>query len=95
MHEFKIRIGESSSTSKEEKKDDTINITSEMSGMSFKPATNTVDRSISLDRKIIGYITRTVSEPTHNDELLKNITMKICYETTNTNPNSIYIPNNI
>ena len=35
---------------------------------------------------------RTISEPIYEDELLKNLTMEICYEATNTNPNSIYIP---
>ena len=28
----------------------------------------------------------------HEDELVKNMTMEVCYEATNTNPNSIYIP---
>ena len=46
---------------------------------------------MSLDRKVIGYKTRTISEPISEDELLKNLTMEICYEATKTNPNSIYI----
>ena len=33
-----------------------------------------------------------ISEPIYEDELPKNLTMKICYEATNTNPNSFYIP---
>ena len=46
---------------------------------------------MSLDRKVSGYKTRTISEPFYEDELLKNLTMKICYGATKTNPNSIYI----
>jgi len=38
------------------------------------------------------YKTRTISEPIYEAELLKNLTMEICYEATKTNPNSIYIP---
>jgi len=88
--------GEGSSAAKEEvKEDDTISMTSEMSRMSFEPARHSVGRSMSLDRKIIGYKTSTVSEPIYEDELVKNMTMEICYEVTNTNPNSIYIPINI
>jgi len=60
--------------------------------MSFEPARHSVNRSTSLDRKVIGYKTRTISEPIYEDELLKNLPMKICYEARNTNPNSIYIP---
>jgi len=47
---------------------------------------------MSLDRKVIEYKTKTISEPIYEDELLKNLTMEICYEATNTNSNSIYIP---
>ena len=47
---------------------------------------------MSLDRKVIGYKTRTIREPINKDELVKNLTMEICYEATNTNPNSIYVP---
>jgi len=65
---------------------------SEMSRMSFESVRHSVDRSMSLDRKVIGYKTRTISEPIYEDELLKNLTIEICYEATNTNPNSIYIP---
>ena len=50
---------------------------------------------MSLERKVIGYKTRTVSELIYDDELVKNMTMEICYEATNTNPNSIYIPINV
>ena len=46
-------------------------MTSEMSRMSFEPARNTVDCTMSLDRKIIGYITTIVSEPIYKDELVK------------------------
>ena len=70
-------------------------MTSEMSRMSFEPIRHRVDRNVSLDRKIIGYKTRIVSEPIYEDELVKNMTMEICYEVTNTNPNSIYIPMNV
>ena len=84
--------GEGSSSSKEElKEDDTMSMTSEMSRMSFEAARPSIDRLTSLDRKVIGYKTRTVSEPIYDDELVKNMTMEICYEATNTNPNSIYI----
>jgi len=61
------------------------------SRMSFECARHTVDRSMSLDKKVIGYKTRTISELIYEDELLKNLTMQICYEATNTNPNSIDI----
>ena len=85
--------GEGSSSAKEElKEDDTISLASEMSRMSFEVASLSVDRIMSLKRKVIGYKTRTVSEPIYEDELIENITMKIYYEATNTNPNSIYIP---
>ena len=60
--------------------------------MSFESTRPSVDRSMSLDIKAIGYKTRTVSEPIYEDELVKNMTMEISYEATNTNPNSIYIP---
>jgi len=63
-----------------------------MSRMSFESARHSVDRSMSLDRKVIGYKTRTISGPIYDDELLENLTMKICYEATNINPNSVYIP---
>jgi len=49
-------------------------------------------RNMSLDRKVIEYKIRTISEPIYEDKLVKNITMEICYEATNTNPNSIYTP---
>ena len=67
-------------------------MTSGMSRMSFEAARPSIDRLTSLDRKVIGYKTRTVSELIYEDEVVKNMTMKICYEATNTNPNSIYIP---
>ena len=47
---------------------------------------------MSPDRKVIGYKTRTVSEPIYKDELVKNMTIEICYDATNTNLNCIYIP---
>ena len=47
---------------------------------------------MSLDRKVIGYKTKTISEPIYKDELLKNLTVEIWYEAIKTNPNSIYIP---
>lgn len=70
-------------------------MTSEISRMSFKPASHSVDRSMNLDRKVIGYKTKTVSESIYEDELVKNMTMEICYEVTNTNSNSIYILINV
>ena len=63
-----------------------------MSRMSFEAARPSIDRLTSLDRKVIGYKTRTVSESIYEDKLVKNMTMEICYEATNTNPNSIYFP---
>ena len=48
-----------------------------------------------LNRKVIGYKTRNASEPIYEDELVKNMTIEICYEATNTNPNSIYILINV
>ena len=84
---------EGSSSAKEDiKEDDTMSTASEMSQMIFEPARHSVDRSMSLDRKVIWYKTGTISQPIYEDELLKNLTMAICYEATNTNPNSIYIP---
>jgi len=67
-------------------------MTSEMSRMSFETARPSLDRLTSLEKKVIEYKTRTVSEPIYEDELVKNMTMEISYEATNTNPNSIYIP---
>ena len=69
--------GEGPSSVKEElKEDDTNSMSSEMSRMSFEAARPSVDRIMSLDRKVIGYKTRTVSEPIYEDELVKNMTMK-------------------
>jgi len=83
--------GERSSTAKEElKEDDTTSITTKMSIMKFELARHNVDRSKSWVRMIIGYKTRTVSEPIYENELVKNMTMEICYEVTKTNSNSIY-----
>ena len=48
-----------------------------------------------LDRKIIEYKTRTISELIYEDELVKNITTGACYEITNTITNNIYILINI
>ena len=85
--------GEGSSSTKEElKEDDTISMTSQMSIMSFEATKPSLDRLTSMKRKVIGYKTRTVNEPIYEDELIKNMTMKISYEATNINPNSIYIP---
>jgi len=63
-----------------------------MSRISFEPARHSVGRSMSLDTKVIGYKIRTVGEPIYEDKLLINLTMEICYKTTNINTNSIYIP---
>ena len=78
---------ERSSSAKKELKED-----GEISRISFEAARATLDRLTSLDRKVIGYKTRTVSEPIYEDELVKNVTMEICDEAINTNPNNIYIP---
>jgi len=59
--------------------------------LSFKPLRHSIDQSKSLGRKIIGWKTRTISESIYADELVINLTMKICYEATNTDPNIIYI----
>jgi len=50
---------------------------------------------MSLERKVIWYNIRTVNEPIYEDKLVKNMTMEICYEVTNTNPISIYILINV
>ena len=60
--------------------------------MGFEAARPSVDQIMSLDRKVIGDKTRTVSESIYENELVKNMTMEKWYEVTNTNPNSIYIP---
>jgi len=89
----RLEWGKCSSLAKEEiKEDDTMSMASEMSRMSFEPTRYSVERSMSLDRKVIRYKTRTISEPIYEDELLKNLTMEICYEAMNTNPNSVYVP---
>ena len=62
---------EGSSSAKEKlKEDNTISLISEMSRMSFESARPSVDRSMSLERKVIGYTARTVSEPIYDDELV-------------------------
>ena len=66
-----------------------------MSRISFDAARPSADQIMSLDRKVIGNKTRTVSEPIYEDGLVKNMSMEMCYEVTNTNPNSIYIPINV
>ena len=87
---------EGSSSTKEDIKEDDQWVWPVKSKMSFEPIRHSVDQSMSLDRTvIIGYKTRTISEPIYEDELLKNLTIEICYEATNTNPNSIYIPTKI
>ena len=40
-----------------------MSMASEMSRMGFESARHSVDQSRSLDRKVIGYKTRTISEP--------------------------------
>jgi len=67
-------------------------MTSEMGRISFEPARNSINQSISLDRKVVGYKTRTISEPIYEDKLVKSMTMEIYYEITNTNLNIVYIP---
>ena len=66
-----------------------------MSRMNFESARLSVDQSMSLNKKVIRYKIGTVSEPVYENELVKNITMEICYEVTNTNSNSIYISINV
>ena len=74
---------------------DTVSMTSEMSRMSFEFTRRGIDRSLNLDREVIGYKTITISELIYEDELVKNMTTKISYEITNTNSNSIYVPINV
>ena len=89
-------MGEGSSTIKGEvKEDDTISMISEMSRMSFETVRHSVDQSMSLGRTIIGYKTRTVSQPIDEDEFVKNMTLEIYYEVASTNPDTIYILINI
>ena len=60
--------------------------------MSFELVRHSVDRSMTLNGKVIGYKKRTISESLYDDELVKNLTMEICCEATNINHNIIYIP---
>jgi len=46
---------------------------------------------MSLNRKVNTLKTWTFSEPVYKDELVRKMTMEICYKVTNTNPSSIYI----
>ena len=63
--------GEGSSSPKEElKEDDTISIRSEMSRMSFDAVRPSIDRITSLERKVFGYETRTISEPIYELSLI-------------------------
>jgi len=50
---------------------------------------------MSFDRKVIGHKTRTISQPIYGGELLKNLTIEICYEASSFNPNSNYNQINI
>ena len=51
----KSEWGEGSLSIKEDiKEDDTMSMASEMSRITFEPARHNVDRSMSLDRKVIG-----------------------------------------
>ena len=53
------------------KENDTMSMANEMSRMSFESARHSIDRSMSLDRKVIGYKTMTISELIYEDEVLK------------------------
>ena len=66
-------------------------MTSEMSKMSLKSIRHSVDRSMSLGRKVMGYRMRTVSGLIYEDRLVKNMIMEIYYEVTNANPKGIYV----
>ena len=70
-------------------------MTNKMSRLSFETTRQSVDQSMSLGKEVSGYKIRTISEPIYEDELVRKLTMDICYEGTNTNPISIYIPINI
>ena len=67
-------------------------MTSEMSITSLESTRASADRGMSLERKVIGYKTRAISEPIYEDKLVKSMTMEIYYEITNTNLNIVYIP---
>jgi len=87
------KFGEGSSTTKEDLKEyDKISMVSEINRMTFEPARYSIDQSMSLDSKVIRYKIRTICKPIYKDELVKNLTMEMCYEATSINPNSIYIP---
>ena len=42
--------------------------------MTFETTRPSIDRSMSLERKVIGYKTKAVSESIYDDELVKNMT---------------------
>ena len=82
-------------TGEDIKEHDIISMTSGISIMSLEPTRHSIDRSMSLDGKVIGCKTRIVSEQTYEDKFIKNITMEKCYQVTSTNPSGTYIPINI
>ena len=51
-----------SSAKEDVKEEDTMSMADDMSRMSFEPARYSADQSMSLDRKVIGYKTRTISD---------------------------------
>ena len=36
-----------------------------------------------------------MSKPIHDDKVVENMPTEICYEVSNANPNSVYIPRNV
>ena len=63
--------------------------------MSFESTRHSVDQSTCLDKKVIGCNIITISEQIYEDELIKNMIRETCYEVTDINPSSSYIPINV
>jgi len=55
-------------TKEELKEDDTMSLASEMTWMILELARHSADRSVSLDRKVIEYRTRIITELIYEDE---------------------------
>jgi len=51
------------------KEDDAMSMASEVSRISFELIRHNIDPSMSLDRKVIRYTTKTISEPIYEDEI--------------------------
>ena len=68
-------------------------MTSEMSRMSFEAARPSIDRIMSLKRKVIRYKIRTASEPIYDDELIKNMTIETLQHAAQFETGSFRSPN--